>query len=315
MKKRNYIYIEGIATALDPIHQGGDTTGGTIAEFRRELTRVDNVYEYMPVISANSMAGLLRRETVQWVLDQIGFEKFTADQFRQFDILTSGGGRVTAANTPGYVDLFTENELRELFPTVSLFGGSIGNRMIKGRVRVDPVVPICVEMKQRLPAELHELADRWHIEDMLQELNFSAMDNKESSDWRDYLDPLALEQWKSEKEQRAQKGQAPDNNVKMRYGVECLAAGSMFHLGFLLKNPTEVELGTFLGGLGYYFENPIIGGKSNRGFGRIHIDLKQYKLLGFQREEGELAVGAVQAASEFLAGNAERIKQFIREGL
>lgn len=314
--KRNIITIEGIAIAQEPIHQGGDRGGGTVGEFRRELTRVGDEFEYLPVVSANSIGGILRDQCAFWCLDQIEYEQFTGrEALRAFDVLTSGGGRVVKVDDPGYIDLFKENELRSLFPVISLFGGSIGNRMLQGRIEVGNWVPLCAEMQSRLPRDLWERAARWHIEDLLFEASFSTRDDKKSRIWQDRIAPDTLSEWLGEQEAADIEKTAKRAPISMRYAMESLAAGTEFYVLFRLHNPTNVELGAFFGGLSYFHETPKIGGRANRGFGKVALDLKQFTLTGFTKVEGPLAIETMEAASEHLRANRDQIVQLIESGL
>jgi len=312
--KRTMMAIEALATALDPIHQGGETTGTTLSELRREKVIVNGSVEYLPVISANSLAHHLRENCVFWVLDQIGFEHFGKEGERAFNLLFRGGGRATKIGSETYIDLHSEHELRSLFPTISLFGGTIGNRMEKGRVRVENVIPVCVEMAHRLPDWLQEEASRLSIADMLDELSFTATDPRENSDYRDLLDPAIVEAYRRDQEERLKKDEG-GAEMKIRHTVECFASGSKFYVGFILRYANPVEVGVFLGGLSYFASAPLLGGKTNRGFGRVRFEPRQYELVGFTRVEGPLAVETMQIAHEHLVENAERIKQFIQDGV
>jgi len=308
MTKRNMIRIEGTAEALEPVIHGGERTGGTVTEFHREKIRVDDHFEYMPVISANAIAGILRDQCAFWCLDQIEFTQF--EDLRAFDLLT-GGGALVAAGSAKYVDLYEEHELRKLFPVVSLFGASVGNRILGGRIDVDRWVPVCVELKSALPEGLWEMAGQWHIEDLLQEVYFTRRDDKKNRDWQAYIAPDTLAAWQREQASRAERGEANEAGrpMSMRYGYEALAQGTMFSVGFTLRNPTDVELGVFFGGLGYFYERPKIGGRGSRGFGRVKLDLHQYQLVGPGKVEHPLAVETMEKAIEHLLSHKEQIEQ------
>lgn len=311
--RRKVIAIEALATALDPIHQGGETTGTATSELRREKVVVGGTVDYLPVISANSLAHHMRENCVYWTLDQIGFERFGVSGERAFKLLFAGGGRATKIGTASYIDLREEHELRSLFPTVSLFGGTIGNRMEKGRVRVESIVPVCQETAARLPDWLQAEAQKLSIADLLDEQSFTTADPRENTDYRDYLDPVVVNDYRRGQEARLKKNES-GSDMKMRHTVECLAAGSEFYIGFLLRYPTPVEVGVFLGGLSYFASMPFIGGKTNRGFGRIQFEPRQFELVRFTRVEGPLAGQTMQIASEHLARHAAQIKQIIQDG-
>lgn len=312
--KRRIIRIEGIAEAIEPIVHGGERTGGTVTEFRREKMRVGNRFEYMPVISANSIAGILRDQCAFWCLDQLDFDQF--EDLRSFDLVTGGGALVSAGNAK-YVDLFEEHQIRKLLPVVSLFGASVGNRILGGRIDVDRWVPVCVETKMALPEDLWPLAETWHIEDLLQEVNFTRRDDKKNRDWQAYIAPATLHEYQHEQAARAERGDAnaAGASMQMRYGYEALAQGTTFSVGFTLRNPTDVELGVFFGGLGYFYERPKIGGRGARGFGRVVLDLHQYRLVGPGRVENDLALDSCEVAAKHLEENRAQIETLLRGGV
>ncbi len=314
---RNHIEIAGRAIAMDPVHQGGDRSGGTVAEMNRMRVKIgDGEFDFLPYISANSIAGILRDCCAFWCLDQIDYPLFTGESaIHVFDLLTSGGGRVAKATGPGYIDLQRENELRSLFPVLGLFGCSIGNRMIAGRLQVGDWIPICAEMKTRLPESLWDRASDVHIEDLIGEQSYTTRDDKKNRYWQDRLDPETLREWQRQNEAADLENRPKAAPISMRYTLECFVPGTEFYVHFRLLNPSDVELGAFLGALGYFSDNPKIGGRGNRGFGRVRLELNQYRLAGFERVEGPLAVEAIGQAREHLRANRERIVEMIEGGL
>jgi len=301
--------IDVVVTALDPIHQGGDKTGTTLAELRREEMVVAGVVERVPIVSANSIAHGLREAAVFWMMDQIGLDMFQADQVRAVKLLFSGGGRATKVGSATYIDLYEEHQLRSLFPTISLFGGTMGNRMLKGRLRVGNAVPVCKETIARLPEWLREQATL-SMYDLIQELSFSSMDPRENADYDHVLEPEMVRQYRAEQEERRKENKG-GSDMKLRQTTECLKAGTLLFFDLTLFYPTAVELGTFLGGLSYFYERPFLGGKRNRGFGRVSLEFRQFEVQGLARVECEADAGLVGVAAEHLAENAETIKQMV----
>ena len=100
----------------------------------------------------------------------------------------------------------------------------------------------------------------------------------------------------------------------MRYGYEALAQGTLFSVGFTLRNPTPVELGVFFGGLGYFYERPYLGGKRNRGFGRVDLEFRGFEVKGLTRVERDVSDNAaLEAATAYLVENADEIKRLVAE--
>lgn len=314
MSKRNIIRIAGIATAVEPIIHGGERSGGTVTEFRREKVLVDGVFEYLPSYSANAVAGLTRDNCAFWCLDQLpNFEQFT--DLRAFDLLT-GGGNLVAAKGDKYVNLFEEADLREMFPVISLFGGSIGNRILGGRVDFSAWSPICEEWSAYLPDHIKPLAQGVYMADLLQILNWTRRDDKKNRAMQDLIEPETLAAWQRENAGRAEKGDAGSSGeaMSMRYGYEALAIGTQLYVEITLRNPTPVELGVLFGGLSYFYERPKIGGRGARGCGRVKLDLHQYKVTGPAQIEEPLALDSMTAAAEHLQQREAQILEAFRPG-
>lgn len=303
------VIIDVTATAVEPIHQGGDTTGTTTAELRREEMIVDGRVERVPIISANSIGHLLREAAVFWMLDKIDLDQFDANQVRAVKLLFSGGGRATKVSGKSYIDLREEYELRSYFPTISLFGGTIGNRILKGRLRVGNAVPVCVETIERLPDWLHPQATL-SMYDLIQELNFSTMDPRENADYDHIIDPEIIRQYRADQEERRKKNKG-GAEMKLRRTTECLKAGTVLFFDLTLFYPTDIELGAFLGGLGYFYERAFLGGKRNRGFGKVKLDFRQFEIKGLARVECQTDPELVDVAAKHLADNAKTIKQMV----
>lgn len=310
-RKHRVIEIEGIATAMEPIAHGGDKTGGTVTEFRRvRIQTSPGVFEDMPQISANSIAGILRDNCARWCMDQIDYE---VRDLRVFDLLTGGGKLTKVSNKKSFIDLFEEKELRRLFPLIGLFGGSVGNRILDGLITVSNWTPICAELKTALPEEYHDLADEYSIADLLTEMYFTRRDDKKRRDMQQYIAAEVIDAYQSEEAERTEEQQAlaAGEATSMRYGTEALAVGTMFHVSFKLYNPSDVELGCFFGGFGYFYENPKIGARGRRGMGRVRLDLKQYRLAGPARVEEPMALQALELASQHMQDNREQIVQML----
>jgi len=310
MPKRRLIEIRGVATAMEPIHHGGDKTGGNMTEFRRQKIGHGENAAYLPVVSGNSIAGIMRDNCAWWSLDQIDFGTFT--DLRPFDLLTSGGALVKTKSDK-YINTTEERRLRELLPVISLFGGSVGNRMLEGRIDVDDWLLICQEYLDRLDPEYHDEARGVTIYDQMDELNFIRRDDKKSREWQDAIDPDTLAQWQREQADRSENEEAEraGGATSMIFGREVLIAGTRFTVRFVLRNPSDLELGCFFGGLGYFYARPKIGGINSRAHGRVRLQLQQYQITGPGRVEHPLAVETAEAASAYLRENRDEIVQLL----
>lgn len=314
MKTRNIIRLAFVATALEPIIHGGERSGGTVTEFRREKVRVGADFEYLPAVSANSIAGITRDNCAYWCLDQLPkFTRFT--DLRAFDLLT-GGGNLVAAKGDKYVNLFEEAQLREMFPVISLFGGSVGNRIIGGRVDFSAWTPVCEEWSAYLPAAIRPRAKGIYMADLLQVLNWTRRDDKKNRAMQDLIDPDTLAAWQRGNAARDEAGDAAESGtaMSMRYGYEALVAGTELYGEITVRNPSDVELGVLFGGLSYFYERPKIGGRGSRGCGRVSLDMHQYKVTGPAQIEEPLAIATMEAAAAHLASHEAQILEAFRPG-
>lgn len=299
-----YLKLEGHAVALTPIVHGGDKSGGTLTELRRERIRVGDAFIAVPVISANAIAGILRDCCAHWCLDQAGVT--TLDNLRAVDLLSSGGMLTKVKSDSSYINLADERRWRELFPVIGLFGASIGNRVLGGRIDVHRWLPLCQELVPYLPPDLAPLARQFQLAELLQELEFTRNDDKKNRYWQDRIVPDLLARYQDEKEAR-ELADEPGASTSMRYGFEAFAAGTMFSVCFLLRNPTRLELGAFFGALSYFQSRPVIGGRGSRGFGQVQLHLKQYRLSFPASVEEPLAVETMAETSAFLREHKDDI--------
>lgn len=338
IRRRNYIKIAGIATALEPIVHGGERDGTNIAGWRKEKIRVGDGWEYLPVaFSANAVGGgVIRNNCAEWCIDQLPkFKEFA--ELRAFDLITAGGTLVSAKKdgktADKYINLFEEHELREMFLILGLLGGSVGNRVLGGRLDVADWVVICQETKHYLPeylgsgdagddaTNLHALADKVSIADCRKILDFTTNDRKKDRHFQDLIKPEVLHQWQREQAARVENDKAREHgdSMSMIYGYESLARGTQFYVEFMLRNPSELELGAFFGALTYFMERPKIGGRQARGCGLVRLELDQYHMVGpaaikDETPLAETALRAMDAASQHLQEREAQILEAFRPG-
>lgn len=304
--------IEGTATALSPIIHGGDSRG-TMMELRRVKMVVDGRIELIPVISGNSIRGILRDACAEFSLRAAGINRLS--DLRVFHLLF-GGGALVSAGEESYIDIREERTLRELLPALSLFGGSVGNRVLGGRVDVGEWVPICRETKERLPEAYAVKADTLSIYDLVDMISFTRRDDAKNRRMQDWLeeDALFLYQKAKETKHKANEAEEPGQAQQMRYTFECFAPGTVFYVEFTLHHVTDIELGTFLGGLALFATRPHVGGRASTGLGKVRLDLKQVRFGEPVRLVSEIAQEKVELARRHLAERKEEI-QCLLQGL
>ena len=300
------IMISGIAVAKSLIVHGGDSRGGTLTEFRRVKCVVGDRIEMLPVISGNSIRGLLRDACAEFSLRAAGIEKLK--DIGAYHLLFSGGA-LTKGGSEAYVNVAEEKKLRELLPALSLFGGSLGNRILGGRLDVGEWVPLCEELAWMVPDEYAELARKFSIYDLVDVIGFTRRDDAKNRRLQEHLDDDTLRLYMQRKEtlREANEAEEPGASAQMRYFMECLIPGTKFYVEFVLHHVTDVELGTFLGGLALFANRPAVGGRASTGLGRVELELKQVDISEPVRVAGEIALGKIELAQRHLAERRSEI--------
>lgn len=276
--------IEGAATVLSSITHGGDRQG-TIMGFRREkIIGTDGRPVEVPIVSGNSLRGILRDHAADITWRHLGEPELPAAVFH---LLWSGGSlsKAGAGHTLGARQLA---EVRRLVPLVSLFGGSGAGKIIEGKLRVGKLTPICAETAHLLPDGLigDTPASMW---DHLQLEEFTRRDDSK----RDQLHPAihglapkALEEPGADgallavdpHEPAAETETAAGPAQQMRYGIETLAAGTRLHWWVALRHVTDVETALFAAAIeAWTSDGAAIGGRSSSGHGRLRLDVHQWQ--------------------------------------
>ena len=258
-----------------------------------------------PVISGNSIRGMLRDACAEFSMQAAGIEQLP--NLRSFHLLFSGGslGKVDNGN---YINLTEERRLRELLPALSLFGGSVGNRILGGRLEVAEWVPICQETRGMIDSRLHALA-QLSIYDLIEVVSFTRRDDAKSRKLQNFLEEGTLAVYEQQKSARAEANEADEKGAsqQMRYSYECLVAGTVFAVEFALHNASPVEYGTFLGGLALFATRPAVGGRASSGMGRVRLDLTQMAFAEPVRPVSDLEASQIEIARRHIAERREEI--------
>jgi hypothetical protein len=232
----------GIITALSPIHQGGDEKSGNTQMIKRIAFMVDGKKTMIPVISGNSIRGVLRRLIMADMLERLDY---TLENIKVYHILFSGGSLESVESDAGYLNLETRRKIRETLPPLSLLGTSMGNQMPSGKLEVDFALPICSELAGFLPAQHRSPRSIYEMQD---------------HDFTTRRDDLRADR---EEGERA---------VQMKVDFEILIPGTRFHHRFALKDATDIERAAFGQMLALWNARSHIGGKSAIGFGDVKLD-------------------------------------------
>ena len=147
-------------TMRAPVSHIGETAStGTV--FQTVLTKNGR----LPIITGNAMRGTLRDCSALDLLDTIGCK---VDK-EIFNILFSGGN----LNGTMKNDVAKAKTVREKFPSISLFGGGLGDMIMQGKMIAGNLYPLCIETEEMLGEPSSGIS--WH--NLIDEMEMTRMDN------------------------------------------------------------------------------------------------------------------------------------------
>lgn len=315
--------LEGTVTALSSVSHIGQTRGITAKLRREKFVLADGSVEEIPVISGNSMRGMLRDRGMMHMLHQLGYGvnettgEVTGLSLQAFYFLFSGGS--LSKDGGNGLDLALARKLRDLIPLVSVFGGAVGNQIMPGKLKVGKLLPVCQELAHLLPARF--VSSAGSIWDMVQEEAYTRKDDEKNENMRMMIkapERLLLEA--SQAEKRARRG--TENEIdreagahqQMRYYCETLAAGTTFFWDVVLDHVTDVEFESFIACLVEFSKTPYIGGKSNVGHGKVAVRFENWIELDPRATPVGAAIGPTFGAkyAEHLLQHGEEIRDGIQ---
>ncbi len=243
--------IEGRIVAVEPISHIGETRS-IDSKFNREKMMISSkagitkVIE-VPVISGNSLRGVLRRRAGYKFLELLGIKKETLAEGLQHALFS--GGMLKKGAEGGVIDTSFISKLRQNVPYLSLFGTVLGQQMIQSKLDVGQLVPISCQTKGRTGID--------------SDISIYSLLDERAATRRDDM------------EDKTKGSQDPDEQKQqMRYTHEVLVAGTEFFHYFTLKSCNEIEKGAFWSTIADFSKYPKIGGLGCRGFGMIRLNYK-----------------------------------------
>lgn len=274
--------FEGVMTLLTSASHIGESHGVNSKLRREKFIQPDGAVEEVPVISGNSLRGILRDRGMLHMLRTLGYGvdletgAVTGLSLNAFYFLFSGGSLTKSAGRG--IDVDEARRWRELIPLVALFGGAMGNQIMPGKAKIGKAIPICRETSHVIPGRFTSGAELQSIWDLLQEEAYTRRDDEKSEHLRQLIAPearLLLEA--SAAAERAKRGTEEDvagetgQKQQMRYYVETIAAGTQLYWDIALDDANDVEFDAFCVTLAEFSRWPYIGGKSGVGHGKIAI--------------------------------------------
>lgn len=279
-----YVF-EGVMTALTSISHIGDSHGVNSKLRREKAVQPDGSVEEVPIISGNSIRGILRDRGMLQMLSLLGYgvNRDTGEvnglSLPAFYFLFSGGS-LTKDGGKG-IDVDEARKWRNLIPLVALFGGAMGNQIMPGKAKIGKAIPICAETNHLIPERFRSSAGS--IWDLCQEEAYTRRDDEKSESLRQLISPGIRGLLETEAASKRAKVAIGDDDVgetgqkqQMRYFVETLAAGTKLFWDITLDDVTELEFEAFCATLAEFGKYPYIGGKSNVGHGKVAIQFDKW---------------------------------------
>lgn len=243
------IKLEGRIVALEPISHISEVRS-TDSKFNREKMMVQSkagitkVIE-IPVISGNSLRGVLRRRAGYRFLELLGISKETLSEGLQHALFS--GGMLKKGAEGGVIDTSFVSKVRQNIPYLSLFGTVLGQQMIQSKLDVGQLIPISCQTRVRTGID--------------SDISIYSLLDERAATRRDDM------------EDKTKGTQDPDEQKQqMRYTHEVLVAGTEFYHYFTLKSANEIETGAFWSTIADFCKYPKIGGLGCRGFGMIRLN-------------------------------------------
>lgn len=298
---RTYIF-EGVVTALSSICHNGGERNGTVTQLRREkFIQPGGKVAAVPVVSGNSIRGILRDRGMFSMLRQVGYGvqadgKVQGLPLQAFYFLFSGGALASTGKEG--IDVGHFRKLKSTIPLIGLFGGAVGNAIMPGKLKIGKLLPICKETDHLLPVRFrHENPQT--IWEYCQTEMFTRRDDAKN----DRLLPMLQQKQVAEQSglfgtETAVEAEAPAKGAgpqQMMYNVETLAAGTQFYWKVLAEDVTDIEFEAFLACLIEFSKSPNIGGKGATGHGEIAVKLDNWveidSRLHLQGKEIDFTIG------------------------
>lgn len=322
---RTYIF-EGVMTALTSISHIGDTFGVNAKLRREKVAQPDGTVEEIPIISGNSLRGILRDRGMLHMLRALGYD--TDDESGEvpglslpaFHFLFSGG-TLTKDSARG-LDIDQARCWRELIPLVSIFGGAMGNQIMNGKCKIGKAIPICQETIHLLPPRFMDGLKIESIWELCQEEAYTRRDDEKNENLRRLIAPktrkLLENGARAERQKRGTDKDVRDRDEQkqqMRYYVETLCAGTRFFWDITLDDVTDLEFEAFAAALGEFGRLPYIGGSSRVGHGKVAIRFDDWIEINPRiapiGKEISLPLGSKYGAH--LKEHADEIRELINE--
>jgi CRISPR/Cas system CSM-associated protein Csm3 (group 7 of RAMP superfamily) len=265
---------------------------GNEALINREAVIYKDEIRHLPVISGNAIRHKLIREPgAMFIVGACNLAgKMNIDQL---NYLFNGGSLVESSVSSNIRKIA---DMQATLPLYRLLGGCLKNQVVAGSLNVLRGMLICRENAERissiLPQECAIDSTIFPAERFIDQYQYTRGDANKMKDI-DFF--AAIDELNT--------GEEKEKSHLMIFNGQTIVAGSMFYLGFVLNNVSDLELGALFHSLSRW--NGVIGGQGSRGHGRCKISLIASDVL----EVAPLIV----AYKEHIMSKKEEIKAWLLE--
>lgn len=276
------------------------STGGIDADFHRiEVLSRGGQVERVPCFTGNSLRGQLRDASALHLLRTLELERLP---LKAFYLLFSGGS--LEKGTAG-ISLEKARMLRQLLPSVSMWGAASGNHIMAGKWSCGFALPIAYETE-----ELLGMAGRARVSvyDLTRTQEYTRFDDAKDVRKAGLMEEAVVQKTLASLEEKRVSGVAsePGASQQMRYRVETMIAGTVLAWQVVMRHATELEVMAWYAALATWGEHPTIGGKSAVGHGLVELTGD-----GVRINPQEVVVPSFAAYEAYLRAEAASIKALL----
>lgn len=271
--------FQGCMTALSSIaHNGGDSLGITSLLRREKFAQLDRSIEEVPVISGNALRGILRDRGMMAMCKSLGYGvddkgDVSGLTLAAFYFLFSGGALSSTGD--GSINIEEARALAQTIPLVGVFGGAVGNAILRGKLKMGKAIPICAETNHLLP-ESFQSDKAESIWEYTQREMYTRTDDEKNEHLRGLIAPETRGLLDGATPMLAKSQSQQEHKQQMRYYVETLIAGTQLYWQIALDDVTDIEFEAFITCLVEFSKLPYIGGKSAVGLGEVSIKFDKW---------------------------------------
>ena len=245
--------IKGTIKVISPLHTGSDVNAGIDRLYRRMDIFVNNKIEQIPIISGNSIRGIMRDLIAVDLIEKLKLKNL---QLSVYDLLFSGGSLQKGSKT-GVIDVLKVNKIRYLFPMLALFGGCLSNHIMQGEFNCGYAWLVCQETNN-----ITGLKNKSSYIDFLGE-DFGTRQDNVLQD----IDKINAKEFKVRKQP-----------IQMKYNYEVIIPGAKFVQEFQVNTIDKITESAFTKTLELFINYSFLGARSSSGFGKVDLDYDLSKL-------------------------------------